>query len=90
MRKTNIVPWVLVAAAVFSYGCFRATHPSHKPDDQGNAAPLKDVASIAHAKDANQLEPYDAVDHVYRNSKSSLPRSVRLAVLDKADWNSIW
>jgi hypothetical protein len=90
MRKTNIVPWVLVAAAVFSYGCFRATHPSHKPDEQGNAAPLKDVATIAHAKDANQLEPYDAVDHLYRNAKSSLPTSVRLAVLDTADWNAIW
>src|SRR3954470_23932961 len=90
MRKTNWGLWVLVSAAVFSYGCFRASHPSHKPDEQGNAAPLKDVASIAHAKDANQLEPYDAVDHLYRNAKSSLPTTVRLAVLDTADWNAIW
>ena len=91
MRKTIIGASVLVAASVFSYGCFRTSHPSHKPDEQGNAAPLKDVASIAHAKDvANTLEPYDAVDHLYRNAKSSLPTSVRLAVLDTADWNAIW
>lgn len=90
MRKTIVGTSVLVAAAVFSYGCFRTSHPSHKPDEQGNAAPLRDVASIAHAKDVAQLEPYDAVDHLYRNAKSSLPTSVRLAVLDTADWAAIW
>ena len=36
------------------------------------------------------LEPYDAVDHLYRNAKSSLPTSVRLAILDTADWTAIW
>jgi hypothetical protein len=90
MRKTIIGATVLCAAAIFSYGCFRATHPSHKPDAQGNAAPIKDVATEAHARDVRQLEPYDAVDHLYRNAKSSLPTSVRLAVLDTADWTAIW
>jgi hypothetical protein len=90
MRKTIIVAMVLGAAAVFSYGCFRATHPSHTPDAQGNAAPIKDVATEAHARDIRQLEPYGAVDHLYRNAKSSLPTSVRLAVLDTADWTATW
>lgn len=89
MRKT-IVGVALGATAIFSYGCFRNAHPSHKPDAQGNAAPLKDVASEAHAKEAAQLEPYDGVDHLYRNAKSQIPTSVRLAILDTADWTAIW
>ena len=90
MRKTNIWAATLGAATVLSYGCFRASHPSHRPDAEGNAAPIKDVASVAHAREIPQLEPYDAVDHLYRNAKSSLPTSVRLAVLDTADWTAIW
>ena len=90
MRKTIIGAAVLGAAAVLSFGCFRAQHPSHKPDDQGNATPLKDIATVNHAREIPQLEPYDNVDHLYRNAKSSLPTSVRLAVLDTADWTAIW
>lgn len=90
MRRTIIIASVLGTAALASFGCFRSSHPSHKPDDQGNAAPLKEVASMAHAKDANPLEPYDAVDHLYKNAKSALPTSVRLAILDTADWTTIW
>jgi hypothetical protein len=91
MRRTNIVAAVLGAAAVVSFGCFRTSHPSHKPDAQGNAAPIKDVASVAHAREIEKtLEPYDAVDHLYKNAKSSLPTSVRLAILDTADWTAIW
>src|SRR5262252_9436413 len=73
MRKTIIAVAVLGTAAALSFGCYRTSHPSHKPDDQGNAAPLKDVASLAHAREIPQLEPYDGVDHLYRNAKSSLP-----------------
>ena len=90
MRKTIIGATVLGTAAIFSFGCFRAAHPDHKPDALGNAAPIKDVATVAHAREIPQLEPYDAVDHLYRNAKSSLPTSVRLAILDTADWAAIW
>ena len=88
MRKTTVGIAVLGAAATLSYAC-RSTHPSHKPDEFGNAAPIKQVATEGHARDI-QLEPYDAVDHVYRNAKSQLPTSVRLAVLDTADLAAIW
>ncbi len=88
MRKTVICVALLGATFAMSYGCHQA-HPAHIPDAQGNAAPIKDVASEAHARDI-KLEPYDAVDHLYKNAKSQLPNGVRLAVLDTADWTAIW
>ncbi len=90
MRKTNIWAAALGAAAVVSFGCFRAGHPSHATDQMGNATPIKDVATVDHARDVRAWEPYDAVDHVYRNAKSSLPTGIRLAILDTADWAAIW
>lgn len=90
MRKSIVGGVMLGAAAILSYGCFRNAHPSHKPDAQGNAAPIKDVATEVHAKGIEPLEPYDAVDHLYRNAKSQIPTSVRLAILDTADWTAIW
>lgn len=87
MRKT----FVAVAALgiiVMGYGCSKV-HPSHSPDPMGNATPIKEVATVAHARDI-QWEPYDAVDHLYRNAKSQLPTGVRLAILDTADWAAIW
>jgi hypothetical protein len=90
MRKTIV--WVTAAAIVSVTGlaCFRSSHPSHEPDQQGNAAPLKQVATVQHAREIAQLEPYETVDHLYRNAKSTLPTSVRLAILDTADWSAIW
>ena len=89
MRKTLVGASVLGAAALLSFGCHRAMQPSLRPDAEGNAAPIKDVANVSHARDI-KLEPYDAVDHLYRNAKSQLPSSVRLAILDTADWSAIW
>jgi hypothetical protein len=89
MRKTNIVAALLGAATVLTFGC-QAARPSTKPDQLGNAAPIKDVATETHAREIAALEPYDAVDHLYRNAKSQLPTSIRLAVLDTADWAAIW
>jgi hypothetical protein len=88
MRTTIIAASVLGAAVLVGYGCAQS-HPSHMPDPMGNAAPIKEVATEAHARDI-QLEPYDAVDHLYKNAKSQLPTSVRLAILDTADWAAIW
>ena len=90
MRKTNIWPALLGAAAVLTFGCYRSSRPTNRPDAQGNAVPLKDIATVAHAREIPNLEPYDAVDHLYRNAKSSLPTAVRLAILDTADWVAIW
>jgi len=89
MRKSVIGIAVLATATAVMYGCHQATHPSHKPDEFGNAAPIKQIANEGHARDI-PLEPYDAVDHLYRNAKSQLPSAVRLAVLDTADWAAIW
>jgi hypothetical protein len=87
MRKTVIGVILLGTAATLSYGCHQ--HPSHLPDAEGNAAPIKEVATVSHARDIH-LEPYDAVDHLYKNAKSQLPTAVRLEVLDTADWAAIW
>lgn len=76
------------AIALLGFGCTQA-HPPHLPDAQGNAAPIKDVASAAHAGQI-PLEPYDAVDHLYKNAKSQLPSGVRLAIMDTADWAAVW
>ena len=89
MRKLTIGVAILTVAASLSFGCRQATHPSHLPDELGNAAPIKQVATEAHARDIG-LEPYDAVDHLYKNAKSQLPTGVRLAILDTADWAAIW
>jgi hypothetical protein len=89
MRKSYVLSAILGAVALLTYGCLQAPHPSHVPDAQGNAAPIKDVATEAHAREI-QMEPYDAVDHLYRNAKSSLSTGVRLAVMDTADWAAIW
>jgi len=89
MWKTNIWAAALGAAAVASFGC-RSAHPAHTTDAMGNATPIKDVATLNHARDVPAWEPYDAVDHLYRNAKSSLPSGIRLAILDTADWAAIW
>src|SRR4051812_4211280 len=50
MRKQVIGALGLCAAAVLTYGCNRFTHPAHLPDAQGNAAPIRDVATKEHAR----------------------------------------
>ncbi|HVX41318.1 MAG TPA: hypothetical protein VHB25_17270 [Gemmatimonadaceae bacterium] len=88
MRKT-IFGAAVLSAAIIAYGCQHYVHPSHGPDEHGNATPIKQVATVEHADDI-KLEPYESVDHLYRNAKSQLPNSVRLAILDTADWEAIW
>lgn len=88
MKKTVLVPAALSAIVVGALSCTQS-HPSHLPDARGNAAPISDVASQAHAGQI-PLEPYDAVDHLYKNAKSQLPSGVRLAIMDTADWTAVW
>jgi hypothetical protein len=88
MRK-GIIAGLALATVLLGYGCAK-THPSHIPDPQGNAAPIREVATVAHGRDVPALEPFDAVDHLYKNAKSQLPTGVRLAVMDTLDWQAIW
>jgi hypothetical protein len=88
MKKPVVVTAMLATIVALALSCTQA-HPSHIPDAQGNAAPIRDVASQAHAGQV-PLEPYDAVDHLYKNAKSQLPSGVRLAIMDTADWAAIW
>lgn len=80
---------ILTALAIAAAGCRPSARPSNQPDAHGNAAPIRQVATVQNAREI-QMEPYDAVDHLFRNAKSQLPTSVRLAVLDSADWAAIW
>jgi hypothetical protein len=89
MRKPTIGLIITASVALVTASCRHAQHPPHIPDREGNAAPIRDVATVAHARDI-QLEPYDAVNHLYRSAKSQFPTSVRLAILDTADWEAIW
>jgi predicted small lipoprotein YifL len=70
-------------------GCGAPKHPVHLPDARGNAAPIKEVATVDHAEKIT-LEPFETVNHLFRNAKSQIPTGVRLAVLDSADWAAIW
>src|ERR1700749_3779000 len=88
MRKSVGITVVLSALTALGLACPSAP-PPHLPDAQGNAAPIKEVASQAHAGKI-PLEPYDAVDHLYKNAKSQLPSGVRLAIMDTADWTAVW
>jgi hypothetical protein len=88
MKRPVAISAALSVLVVLALSCTQA-HPSHLPDAQGNAAPIKDVASQAHAGQI-ALEPYDAVDHLYKNAKSQLPSGVRLAIMDTADWTAVW
>jgi hypothetical protein len=88
MKERIVSALVLGAVIGLGMSCSRA-HPPHVPDAQGNATPIKDVASQAHAGQI-PLEPYDAVDHLYKNAKSQLPSAVRLAIMDTADWTAVW
>jgi hypothetical protein len=36
------------------------------------------------------MEPFQSVDHLFKNAKSQLPTGVRLAILDSADWTAVW
>ena len=89
MRKSFVLSTIVGAIALVTYGCYQTPHPLRGPDAQGNAAPIKDVATEENARTI-KMEPYDGVDHVYRNAKSDLSTGVRLAVLDTADWAAIW
>jgi len=88
MKSSVYIPAALSVVIIAALSCTSA-HPSHLPDAQGNAAAIKDVASQGHAGQI-PLEPYDAVDHLYRNAKSQLPSGVRLAIMDTADWTAVW
>lgn len=62
-----------------------ARHPG--PDAQGNAPGMAETIRRA---DEIRAEPYESVNHVYRNANSKIPSSVRLVVQDSLEWSRIW
>lgn len=78
-----------MVVALSAVGCGAPQHPSPLPDQHGNAAPIKQVATVANANQV-AMEPFQTVDHLFKNAKSELPTGVRLAILDSADWTTVW
>ena len=89
MRKPLLGLTAASAAFLFAGACHGPRHVPDGPDPEGNPTPIQQSATVAHAREI-RLEPYESVDHLYRNAKSELPSSVRLAVMDTADWTAIW
>jgi hypothetical protein len=83
-------PFFLFAsiAAVGVIACRRGA-PESGPDGRGNAPGISERDARARAN-AVRLEPYQSVDHAFRDAKSHLPHSVRLTVQDSADWRTVW
>ena len=91
MRRPAVLRPILLAAAVAAVGlvsCRRA-HPEAGPDVRGNAPDITERDARARAA-AVRLEPYQSVDHAFRDAKSHLTHSVRLTVQDRADWRTVW
>lgn len=86
-----IVRALLFAVAVVAVGaisCRRSTVDTG-PDARGNAPSISEREGRARAA-ALRLEPYQSVDHAFRDAKSHLTNSVRLTVQDSADWRAVW
>ena len=75
-------------AAVGALSCRRSS-PDTGPDIRGNAPSISEREARARAG-AVRLEPYQSVDHAFRDAKSHLANSVRLTVQDSADWRAVW
>lgn len=89
MQKA-IRPFLVVAAivAVGVASCGRS-RPDTGPDVRGDAPSISEREARARAA-AVRLEPYQSVDHAFRDAKSHLNNSVRLTVQDSADWRTVW
>lgn len=85
---SRIVLLTVAVAAVGSLSCRRSA-PDTGPDVRGNAPSISEREARARAG-AVRLEPYQSVDHAFRDAKSHLPNSVRLTVQDSADWRAVW
>jgi len=68
--------------------CRRPT-PDGGPDALGNAESITAREARERAA-AVRLEPFQSVDHTFRDAKSLLAHSVRLTVQDSADWRAVW
>jgi hypothetical protein len=84
----RILPLTLATAAAIVIAACRGT-PGPGPTAQGDAPTItsRDAEARAHSI---RLEPYQSVDHLYRDEKSQLPYTVRLVVQDSADWRAVW
>jgi len=91
MRPRLLALPVLGAAVILACGGPRTSRSgAHQgPDVRGDAPRIDEREAVGRANEI-RLEPYESVDHLYRNAKSRLPNSVRLVVQDSTDWTAIW
>lgn len=75
-------------ALVVAVAC-RPKEPASGPDARGDAPDVTEREARARAGQV-RLEPYQSVDHAFRDAKSHLTHSVRLTVQDSADWRAVW
>jgi hypothetical protein len=67
----------------------RRTAPAGGPDALGNAPKISEREARLRAAEVH-LEPFQSVEHTFRDAKSYLAHSVRLTVQDSADWRAVW
>lgn len=67
----------------------RRSAPANGPDALGNAPTISEREARLRAAEV-RLEPFQSVDHTFRDAKSYLAHSVRLTVQDSADWRAVW
>jgi len=80
---------VVALAVVAGLASCRRQPAAAGPDAAGNAPPI----SAREARDRAErirLEPFQSVDHAFRDANSGLRYPVRLTVQDSADWKAIW
>ena len=86
LRRLTILGLAFALAIV---AACRRTAPAPGPDRRGDAPELSERDARARASSI-RLEPYQSVDHVFRDVKSRLPHDVRLTIQDTADWRTVW
>lgn len=79
----------LAGLAAFGSVACRRSAPAAGPDASGGAPTISERQARERAA-AVRLEPYQSVDHAFRDATSHLTHSVRLTVQDSADWRVVW
>ncbi len=89
--RTRSLDIVFAAGALLAIGVVACNRkgPETGPDARGNAPTISQREARDRA-DRIRLEPYQSVDHAFRDANSHLRYPVRLTVQDSADWLAIW
>lgn len=87
-RSFALLAAVATLGTLGALSCRRAPADAG-PDVRGDAPSISEREARARAN-ALRLEPYQSVDHAFRDAKSHLTNSVRITVQDSADWRTVW